>query len=71
MTLDDALEEVVGDIRDAAAVNGKQYKRIARGCYRVEGSIATAAEFFEVDEFEIHLTFAIFTALHAAYHDVA
>jgi putative hemolysin len=40
VTLDDALEEVVGDIRDAAAVNGKQYKRIARGCYRVEGSIA-------------------------------
>ena len=40
VTLDDALEEVVGDIRDAAAVNGKQYKRIARGCYRVEGSMA-------------------------------
>ncbi len=39
VTLDDALEEVVGDIRDAAAVNGKRYKRLAKGCYRVEGSM--------------------------------
>ncbi len=39
VTLDDALEEVVGDIRDAATVNGKRYKRLAKGCYRVEGTM--------------------------------
>ena len=39
VTLDDALEEVVGDIRDAATVNGKRYKRLAKGCYRMEGSM--------------------------------
>ncbi len=39
VTLDDALEEVVGDIHDAATVNGKRYKRLAKGSYRVEGSM--------------------------------
>ncbi len=39
ITLDDALEEVVGEIRDAAKVNGKRYKRLARGSYRIEGSM--------------------------------
>lgn len=39
ITLDDAIEEVVGEIRDAAKVNGKRYKRLARGSYRVEGSM--------------------------------
>lgn len=39
VTLDDALEEVVGDIQDAAQGNGKRYKRLAKGSYRVEGSL--------------------------------
>lgn len=39
ITLDDAIEEVVGEIRDAAKVNGKRYKRLARGSYRIEGSM--------------------------------
>jgi len=42
VTLDDALEEVVGDIRDVATVNGKRYKRLAKGSYRVEGSMPLA-----------------------------
>jgi len=39
VTLDDALEEVVGDIHDAATVNGKRYKRLAKGSYRIEGTM--------------------------------
>jgi putative hemolysin len=39
VTLDDAIEEVVGEIRDTAKVNGKRYKRLARGSYRIEGNM--------------------------------
>jgi CBS domain containing-hemolysin-like protein len=39
VTLDDALEEVVGEIRDAAKTNNKRYNRLAKGSYRVEGSL--------------------------------
>jgi len=39
VTLDDAIEEVVGEIRDAGKVTNKPYKRIAKGSYRIEGSM--------------------------------
>jgi CBS domain containing-hemolysin-like protein len=39
VTLDDAIEEVVGEIRDAGKANNKRYKRLAKGSYRVEGTL--------------------------------
>jgi CBS domain containing-hemolysin-like protein len=39
VTLDDAIEEVVGEIRDSAKRTGKRHKRLARGVYRIDGSM--------------------------------
>jgi CBS domain containing-hemolysin-like protein len=40
VTLDDAIEEVVGEIRDAAKRGDKRYKRLAKGCFRVDGGLS-------------------------------
>ncbi len=39
VTLDDAIEEVVGEIRDASKRTGKRHKRLAKGVYRVDGGM--------------------------------
>jgi len=39
VTLDDAIEEVVGDIRDAAVVDSRPYRRVGRGVYIVDGGL--------------------------------
>lgn len=39
VTLDDAIEAVVGEIRDTAKHSGKLHRRLAKGIYRVDGSM--------------------------------
>lgn len=39
VTLDDAIEEVVGEIRDAAKGPNKRYKRLAKGSYLLDGGM--------------------------------